>query len=160
MGHLQRKTRQTKPYENPGAELFLSLFVLSQRLQDASAQILKAADLSAPQYNVLRILRGSGDEGRTCHEIGERMIQRVPDVTRLLDRLEARGLILRQRETADRRVVRVWASKEGLALIAPLDAPLAELHQRHYDILGEKRAQQVLGAIELLLEATDPGKPG
>lgn len=161
MGQLQQQTKQAKPFENPGAELFLSLVLLVQRINDATAAILKTADLSPPQYNVLRILRGADKGGRTCNEIAERMIHRVPDVTRLLDRLEARGLITRQRETTDRRVVRVWLSKSGLALLAPLDAPLAALHQGHYELLGEKRSRQMLEATEALLAATAPAsEPG
>jgi len=77
-------------------------------------------------------------------------------VTRLLDRLEARGLLTRQREATDRRVVRVWLSKAGAALLAPLDTPLAALHQKHYEVLGEARAKQMLDATEALLAATDP----
>lgn len=148
MSHLADKTKQTKPYENVETELYLSLVLLVQRLNDGVNALLKQADLSQPQYNALRILRGAGPEGRTCNEIAGRMIHRVPDVTRLLDRLESRGLIVREREVADRRVVRVSITKAGLALLAPLDHPLSDLHRQQLACLGEKRSQQLMAMVD------------
>ena len=90
----------------------------------ASSQVLKTEDLSSTQYNVLRILRGSPD-GLPCGEIANRMITRDPDITRLLDRLEKRGLISRCRETKDRRMVMARITPEGLKLLGRLDEPVA-----------------------------------
>ena len=89
--------------------------MLSRRL----AHVLKTEELSSNQYNVLRILRGA-PEGLPCGEIGSRMITRDPDITRLLDRLEKRGLISRCRETKDRRMVLTRISAEGLKLLCPV----------------------------------------
>lgn len=155
MKRLQQITKQTKPFENPETALSLGLVVLVQRLNDRVNALLKDADLSQPQYNALRILRGAGEEGRTCNEIATRMIHRIPDVTRLLDRLEARALITRKREDADRRVVRVWISKAGLALIAPLDAPIAEMNRANFASLGEKKVAQFCSLVDAALEAID-----
>jgi len=108
-----------------------------------------------PQYNVLRILRGAGKTGRSCSEVADRMIHRVPDVTRLLDRLESRGLVVRQREARDRRIVRCWITDAGIHLIAPLDAPMAKLHQ---DMLGHLGEEKLLQFIQLAEEARTGAK--
>ena len=113
------------------------------------ALLLKKEDLSATQYNVLRILRGSL-QGLPCGEIASRMITRDPDVTRLLDRLEKRGLILRWRETKDRRVVMVKITPEGIGLLGRMDQPVQELHRQQLGHLGKERLRE-LG--ELLQEA-------
>ena len=100
--------------------------------------VLKAEELSATQYNVLRILRGSL-EGLACGEIASRMITRDPDVTRLLDRLEKRGLISRCRETKDRRTVMARITPEGLKLLARLDEPVQAGHRKQLGHLGRER---------------------
>lgn len=111
-------------------------------------QVLKGADLSSTQYNVLRILRGA-PEGLPCGAIAERMITRDPDITRLLDRLERRGLISRSRERKDRRMVRARIAPEGLALLARLDVPVQQAHRQQLGHLGRKR----LEALAKLLRA-------
>ena len=108
--------------------------------------VLKGADLSPTQYNVLRILRGA-PEGLPCGEIASRMITRDPDVTRLLDRLEKRELISRCRETNDRRTVMVRTTAEGLRVLARLDDPVQAAHRKQLGHLGRER----LGALTELL---------
>ena len=103
-------------------------------------QVLKVEDLSSTQYNVLRILRGAR-EGLSCGEIASRMITRDPDVTRLLDRLEKRGLISRCRETEDRRTVRARIAPEGLKLWPGLDEPVQAAHRQQLGHLGRQRLQ-------------------
>ena len=110
--------------------------------------ILKTEDLSPPQYNVLRILRGSPD-GLTCGEIGNRMITRDPDITRLLDRLEKRGLIARARDTKDRRVVLTRITPGGLDVLARLDLPVREAHRRQLGHLGRQRLQALTDLLQL-----------
>jgi DNA-binding MarR family transcriptional regulator len=110
--------------------------------------ILKAEDLSANQYNVLRILRGAHD-ALPCGEIASRMITRDPDITRLLDRLEKRLLISRCRETKDRRMVMAKITPEGLKLLSRLDEPVEEAHRKRLGHLGRER----LRALTELLEA-------
>jgi len=150
---LKERLRQNKPFDSVETEAVLSLMVLAQDLSDASSELLKQADLSGPQYNALRILRGAGKDGLMCSEIGKRMVNRVPDVTRLLDRLEARGLVARVRDAADRRVVVASITPAGLRAIAPLDQPLMELNRRLLGHLGEARLRKL---IELLEAARDP----
>ena len=115
--------------------------------------LLKTEDLSANQYNVLRILRGSPD-GLPCGEIGNRMITRDPDITRLLDRLEKRDLISRCRETKDRRMVMARITPEGLKLLARIDEPVRETHRSQLGHLGRER----LRALTELLQAARLGE--
>lgn len=111
--------------------------------------LLKPSGLSSTQYNVLRILRGAGAEGLTCREVGCRMISRDPDITRLLDRLEARGLISRARGEQDRRVVRTYITREGLRILADLDAPVREMHRRRLRHVATDKLRHLLRLLEV-----------
>ena len=129
--------------ESAFLELLRTCDLLSRRL----ALVLKGADLSPTQYNVLRILRGA-PEGLACGEIAGRMITRDPDVTRLLDRLEKRGLIARSRESRDRRMVLTRITAEGLRALGELDEPIQDMHREQLGHLGRNR----LGALSELLQ--------
>jgi DNA-binding MarR family transcriptional regulator len=126
--------------------VFLDLLRTTDMLSRGLVQVLKVEDLSSTQYNVLRILRGAG-EGLACGEIASRMITRDPDVTRLLDRLEKRGLISRCRETEDRRTVRARIAPEGLTVLARLDETVQAAHRQQLGHLGRERR---LALTELL----------
>ncbi|HTU33666.1 MAG TPA: MarR family transcriptional regulator [Candidatus Acidoferrum sp.] len=119
-------------------DLLRTCDVLSRGLQD----VLKPTELSPTQYNVLRILRGAR-EGLMCGEIANRMITRDPDITRLLDRMEKRGLISRSRETKDRRVVLTRITQQGLKILAELDGPILAAHRKQLGHLGPARLQQL-----------------
>jgi DNA-binding MarR family transcriptional regulator len=127
---------------------FVDLLRTCDLLSRGLAQILKPEDISPTQYNVLRILRGSL-EGLPCGEIASRMITRDPDVTRLLDRMEKRGLISRSRDTKDRRTVMARITTEGLKLLDRLNEPILEAHRNQLGHLGRKR----LRALTELLAA-------
>jgi DNA-binding MarR family transcriptional regulator len=127
---------------------YLAIVKTAEQLQRGGAELFKAHDLSPTQYNVLRILRGAGPEGATCGEVSERLIQHDPDVTRLLDRLDRRGLIDRGRDTKDRRVVRTRITDAGLKLLALLDGPVDELHEQQMGHMDQAR----LAELEALLE--------
>jgi DNA-binding MarR family transcriptional regulator len=118
------------------ASLETSLFVAFMQIADVfgneAEQLVKTAGLTGAQYNVLRILRGAGSEGLACREIGERMISHDPDITRLLDRMEKRGLITRERQTDDRRVVKTCVTAKGLEILKTLDHPVRDLHKRQF----------------------------
>jgi DNA-binding MarR family transcriptional regulator len=133
---------------SPEETAFLDLLRTSDMLSRGMAGVLKAEDLSTTQYNVLRILRGS-QAGLPCGEIASRMITRDPDVTRLLDRMEKRGLISRTREARDRRLVTARISSEGLALVNRMDEPVQQLHRKLLGHLGKDR----LKALSELLAA-------
>ena len=127
---LQRELKQTKPFGSLQEEVFLSALRTADHLLWGEIAVLREADLTFPQYNVLRILRGAGPDGLSCREISDRMVTRDSDITRLLDRLEARMLVARGRDTADRRVIVSRISSEGLALLQTLDAPVDRVHRR------------------------------
>src|SRR3979409_1570516 len=113
----------------PEEAAFLELARTTDMLSRGLVKVLKIEELSSTQYNVLRILRGAR-EGLPCGEIANRMITRDPDITRLLDRMEKRGLISRCRETKDRRMVMVSITPEGLKVLAHLDEPVQDAHRQ------------------------------
>ena len=147
-GSIQSK-RGRRRAECPEEAAFLDLLRTTDLLSRGPAQVLRSEDLSATQYNVLRILRGA-PEGLACGEIARRMITRDPDITRLLDRLEKRGLISRCRETRDRRTVLARITADALKLLTRLDEPVQEVHRRQLGHLGRER----LRALAELLYAT------
>ena len=129
-------------------DAFLSLLVTTEALSRNVEKVLREADVSPTQYNVLRILRGS-PQGLPCREIGQRMISRDPDITRLLDRLEKRALISRCRETKDRRTVLTRITPQGLRLLSELDAPVAEMHRNQLGHLGRERLRSLMELLEM-----------
>lgn len=139
-----RKKRQAKA--SPEEAAFLDLLRTTDMLSRGPAQILKAEDLSATQYNVLRILRGA-PRGLACSEIASRMITRDPDVTRLLDRLEKRELLSRSRDAGDRRTVVAQISPDGLKVLARLDEPVQAAHRRQLGHLGPERLQELTSLL-------------
>jgi DNA-binding MarR family transcriptional regulator len=126
----------------PEEAAFLDLLRTTDMLSRGLVWVLKTEDLSSTQYNVLRILRGS-PEGLPCGEIASRMITRDPDVTRLLDRLEKRGLISRCRETEDRRTVMARITADGMKLLARLDEPVQSAHRKQLGHLGRERLREL-----------------
>ena len=133
----------------PEEAAFLDLLRTTDMLSRRLVPVLKTEDLSATQYNVLRILRGA-PEGLACGEIASRMITRDPDVTRLLDRLEKRGLISRDRETKDRRTVMARITPEGLTLLSRLDEPVQAAHRKQLGHLGRERLRTLVKLLSLL----------
>ncbi len=126
------------PEETAFVDLLRTTDLLSRRLFD----VLKTENLSSEQYNVLRILRGA-PQGLTCGEIGNRMISRDPDITRLLDRLEKHGLIARTRPRDDRRMVLTHVTAQGLAALSRLDRPVRAAHRRQLGHLGPERLKML-----------------
>lgn len=144
---LRDEIKQTRPFASLEQEAYLSLGRTWAVLEHALAEALKPHEITPTQYNVLRILRGAGENGLCRSEVMERMIARVPDATRLLDRMEAVGLIARERSREDRRFVTTRITDEGLRLLAELDERIVELHRQQFAALDEQ-AQRAL--IELL----------
>jgi DNA-binding MarR family transcriptional regulator len=146
-------TRKSKAKYPPCPEelAFLDLLRTTDTLSRRLAYVLKPVDLSPTQYNVLRILRGSPD-GFGCNEIADRMITRDPDITRLLDRLEKRGLISRRRDDRDRRTVLTRITPQGLKLLNELDEPVRAAHRAQLGHLGSARLHEL---AELLRAARD-----
>jgi DNA-binding MarR family transcriptional regulator len=146
---LREEIPQQKPFESLEQEAVLNVLHTADVLLQRITAVLKPFKLSHSQYNVLRILRGAGPEGLACREIGERMITRDPDITRLLDRLEARGLLTRTRDQKDRRVITARITPEGGRLLEALDQPIAEVDRQPLQHLGEQRLRTLIQLLEL-----------
>ena len=116
------------------------------------AEILKPWGLTPTQYNALRILRGAGERGHTCTAVSDRMLTRDPDVTRLIDRLEARHLVARTRDPDDRRAVMIRLTDAGRKLVDQLDAPIDAMHRTQLSHLGAQRLQQFIALLEAARE--------
>src|SRR3989440_2950927 len=129
MNLRSKSSRLAVPLEN---RIFVALLQAADSLGQEAEQLLKAAGLTAAQYNVLRILRGAEPEGLPCRGIGDRMISHDPDMTRLLDRMEKRGLITRERQSEDRRVVKTRITAQGLQTLKKLDAPVLNLQRKQF----------------------------
>ena len=142
-----------RPPRSLEQEVYINVLRTADALLHGVEQTLKPAGLSPTQYNVLRILRGAGPEGLACRQIGERMLTRDPDITRLLDRLEARGLITRERERADRRVVKTRITAEGLRILKGLDEPVAEQHRRQLRHLPARQLRTLARLLEQARQA-------
>lgn len=156
MAHdMLSELRQTRPFALPEEELYLSLIRTADVLGRGCHAVLKDAGLSPPQYNVLRILRGAGETGLPCGEIAARMVTRDPDVTRLLDRLEQRGLITRGRGIEDRRVVSARITATALDILAGIDPLMNDLHRRQLGTLSAEEQAVLLTQLMRIREALD-----
>jgi DNA-binding MarR family transcriptional regulator len=147
---LQKELKQTKSFASREEEVYLNIQLTAERLWWGVNETLKQADLTHTQYNVLRILRGAGQAGASCSEISERLVTKDSDITRLLNRLEARGLISRERETMDRRVIITCISPKGLRLLAGLDKPIERCHRRHLGHLGDRQLATLSKLLEIV----------
>lgn len=151
-GKLASEIRQTKPFASREEEAFLSLGRTWEHLQSRVADLLKDYQLTPTQYNMLRILRGAGKDGLTCSQACERMITPDSDVTRLLDRMESRNLIQRERSKEDRRVVLTRITKQGLAMVDEIDEPLRQRLTQNLGHLGQRRLADLIEMLEVLRE--------
>jgi DNA-binding MarR family transcriptional regulator len=149
-GQLQTEIKQTKPFTTLEEEAAVSLARTAALLQHAGEELLGRFEITQTQYNVLRILRGAGPDGLCRTEIAERMINRVPDVTRLLDRMEDAGLVERERGEEDRRFVTARITREGLKILTQLDQPLHDFLETKLSHMG---AGKLRALIDLLAEA-------
>ena len=146
-GQLQSEIKQTKRFDSLEQEAHLSIERTAAVLTHAFADALKPFGITSTQYNVLRILRGAGDDGLCRNDVRDRLISQMPDVTRLLDRMEEQGLVERERDTADRRMVNTRITREGLRILARLDEMITEIHHKQ---LGHMSPAQLKSLIDLL----------
>jgi DNA-binding MarR family transcriptional regulator len=144
---LQDEIHQTKPFSSIEEEASLNVVRTATALADAAESLLKPYALTSTQYNVLRILRGAEPDGLCRNELRDRMVTRMPDVTRLLDRMEEAGLVARTREEADRRMVLTRISARGRELVDSLDVPMKALHHR---LLGHLPHTKLAELVTLL----------
>jgi DNA-binding MarR family transcriptional regulator len=153
MTSLQREIQQAKPFASAPQEATLSIGRTWALLDHALAELLKAHELTPTQYNVLRILRGAGDEGLCRGEVIERMITRVPDATRLLDRLERAELISRHRGSTDRRFVSTHITEKGRTILAGLDGQVDALHRAHFAPLTDDEVRTMIDLLARIRHA-------
>jgi DNA-binding MarR family transcriptional regulator len=147
---LRDEIRQTRPFDSLEQEALLAIERTAAVLMHRFGDALKPHGITPTQYNVLRILRGAGPAGLCRNEIRDRLVAQVPDVTRLLDRMEHAGLVERERGEADRRLVTTRITRQGVQLLKRLDAPVLDVHRRH---LGHLSAAQLRSLIDLLAVA-------
>lgn len=150
---LQMELKQTKAFASPEDEAMLNLMRTHSVLTGIASTVLKEHNLSAPLYNILRILRGAGDRGARVHDIGDRMVAREPDMTRLIDRLEKLKLARRERCKEDRRVIYVHITQTGLDTLATLDGPVREMHRK---LLGHMSATELATISRLMVKTRQP----
>lgn len=148
VGKLKDEIKQNEGFYSVEQEATLNVLRTAEYMQNALAETLKPASLTLTQYNALRILRGAGGNGLTCGEIGERMITKESDITRLLDRLATRDLITRERPAENRRTVIATITDGGKELLAVLDKPIAECHERLSGHLGQAKLRTLVELLE------------
>ena len=149
-GSLQSELKQNIPFKHREQEAYLALLRTADVLQSQVEDKLKEFGLTGTQYNALRILRGAGKEGLPCSEIGGRMITRDPDITRLLNRLEQRGLTSRVHGKRDRRVIYGKITAAGLKLLAEIDEPLDTFGRGLLRHVGQQKLKELIDILELL----------
>ncbi|MBM4072864.1 MAG: MarR family transcriptional regulator [Planctomycetes bacterium] len=144
---------RTRRFDSPAQEAFLGLWRTYDRLRALEDELFARHDLTAQQYNALRLLRGQQPRPMLTLALASRLISRAPDITRLLDKLETRGLIVRERPAGDRRTVAVGITAVGLALLRELDRDVRACHERQ---LGHMKKSDLRTLIELLRAARRP----
>jgi len=144
----RRLKEDARPYASLEEKVFLEILRTSQVATRWIAEALRASDLSAPQFNVLRILKGAGPDGLKCGQIGERMVNHDPDLTRLLDRLEARGMVEKTRGLKDRRVVNACITKDGLAAVERATRDVQSRLRDAMKPIGREQLEQVADLLE------------
>lgn len=155
VSRLQREIRQGKPFRSQGQEVVVALLRTADLVRRVVGRTLEPYDITVQQYNVLRILRGAGEQGLPTLEIAERMIEQAPGVTRLLDRLEVKGLVRRQRCAQDRRQVLCWLTPAGLDLVERLDDPVDSADAEAVAMLTPEEQDRLLR----MLDAIRSGRP-
>ena len=147
---LRTELKQKKPFASLQQEAQLNIVRTGNLLTDAFERLLKPHGITGTQYNVLRILRGAEPEGLCRNEVRDRLLSRMPDATRLLDRMEEAGLVTRSREEGDRRLVTTRITAKGRALVDELDAVVEKEHQRRLGHLSEKQTRKLIKLLTLV----------
>jgi DNA-binding MarR family transcriptional regulator len=154
---IQSAIKQKRPFSSVEHAVAVAIQRVAGLHRDALAEQLRPSGLSLTQFNVLRILRGAGDQGLPCGEIVERLVTRDPDMTRLLDRLDRQGLVTRVRAVSDRRVVTARITSSGLDALAALDEPVEAVHRKQLEGMSRSRLTALLDLLEDAAGALDRG---
>jgi len=146
---LRDELKQTKPFTSLQEEALLNIVRTSATMTDDLEELLKERGITNTQYNVLRILRGAEPIGLCRNELRDRMLTRMPDVTRLLDRMEGAGLVARSRDHEDRRLVSTRITAAGRKLVEELDAPVQHYHESRMAHVSEEQLQALIDLLTL-----------
>ncbi len=153
---VQREIKQRIPFGSSAEEATVALIRTADRLRSLLGSVVEPHGITIQQYNVLRILRGAGARGLPTLEIGERLIERTPGTTRLVDQLVRRGFVARHRETDDRRVVRCVITPDGLGSLKALDKKVRAADRRAMDVLNQRELAQLIGHLDRLRAVLPP----
>ena len=156
---LRAELKQKAPFRSREQEAYLALLRTADALQASVEAKLQEFGLTGTQYNALRILRGAGAEGLPCREIGQRMITHDPDITRLLNRLQKRGLVTRARAKSDLRVIHGKITTAGLELLREMDEPVERHNREMLKHVESGKLGRLLELLELVRSAEAQGKP-
>ena len=150
----QRQTRKAskgeRPFETPELLAFDLLLRTASELDQQVGQLLRPVGVTPAQFNVLRILRAAGSSGLACSDISEQLVRHDPDVTRLLDRLEEKGWVVRSRDVNDRRVVTARITREGLSVLDKLGESIEALHASQFDPLTQPELRQLVALLDTI----------
>jgi DNA-binding MarR family transcriptional regulator len=149
---LRDEIKQTKPFASLEQEAHLSVNRTAALLEHTFAEVVRPYGVTPTQYNVLRILQGAGAAGLCRNEVRDRLVARVPDASRLLDRLEEMALVERERDSGDRRLVNTRITAEGRAVLRRLERPVAELHERQFGHLGRAELRALVDVLARVRE--------
>ncbi|HVE70083.1 MAG TPA: MarR family transcriptional regulator [Thermoanaerobaculia bacterium] len=145
---LQRELKQSRPFVEPAEETAVSLLRTADLVRRTLTAVIEPHGLTLQQYNVLRILRGAGKDGLPTLEIAERMVEQTPGITRLIDRLEIKQRVERERSATDRRQVFVRITPSGLALLAQLDQPIRDAEREALGVVSDRQLAQLLSLLD------------
>ncbi len=147
---LQREIKQRRPFGSRAQEATIALLRTADVVRRRLARTVDAHGVTLQQYNVLRILKGAAPDPLPTLEIAERMIEEQPGITRLLDRLDAKGLVRRERCADDRRQVHCWITEEGLDLLATLDPLVDRADEAAVAALSPTQLTQLVRLLEVV----------
>jgi len=153
VGEIQREIRQRRPFHSAAHEAVVALLRTADLVRRQTEALVEPHGITAQQYNVLRILRGAGTDGVPTLEVAARMIEQTPGITRLLDRLEAKELVRRQRCPHDRRQHLCWITPKALAMLAKLDAPTLRAHEESMKKLRKKDRETFIRLLDAVRAA-------
>jgi DNA-binding MarR family transcriptional regulator len=153
MTRIQQELKQTRPFARKAEEAAVSILRTADVLRRGVTTAIEPFGITAQQYNVLRILRGAGEHGLPTLDIVDRLVEETPGITRLIDRLESKDLVVRERCTTDRRQVFCRITRSGVALLAQLDAPLAALQDATLGTLKKRDLTQLVELLEAVRQS-------
>lgn len=152
---VQEEIRQTRPFRSKSQEGVVALMRTADRVRRYFSRVVEPYGITLPQYNVLRILRGARGEGLPTLEIGERLIEEAPGITRMMDRLAAKGLVRRERSTEDRRLVVNYLTPEGAEVVDALDVPMDRADDEALGALSQKDLRVLVALLDRVRDLID-----